>query len=299
MASTKRQKRLVIIKVFALLSIVRWLNILLTIFAQYLAAVFILNPSKNYIEVLSNPKLHLMTFASAFIIAGGYIINSFYDLEKDLVNRPEKTLFGRIVSRQFCLNCYFLFNTIGLAIASLASWRMFLFYFLFSVGLWAYSHKFQKIPFIREITASLLSVSSFFSIGIFYKYITWPLFIYGCFAILIIFSREILKGIESYKGNTIFGYGTLATWLGKRKSTSGILIINSLAIIPLLILLQGYNLIILSGILLSLTIALNVLVFVKLYHRKNEQNSEIVHVYYKIFLVVIICLVVLIPAYQK
>ena len=85
MASTKRQKRLVLIKVFALLSIVRWLNILLTIFAQYLAAVFILNPSKNYFDVLSNPKLHLMTFASAFIIAGGYIINSFYDLEKDLM----------------------------------------------------------------------------------------------------------------------------------------------------------------------------------------------------------------------
>ena len=163
MASTKRQKRLVIIKVFALLSIVRWLNILLTIFAQYLAAVFILNPSKNYIEVLSNPKLHLMTFASAFIIAGGYIINSFYDLEKDLVNRPEKTLFGRIVSRQFCLNCYFLFNTIGLAIASLASWRMFLFYFLFSVGLWAYSHKFQKIPFSCCSSKHFISINYCFT----------------------------------------------------------------------------------------------------------------------------------------
>ena len=116
---------------------------------------------------------------------------------------------------------------------------------------------------------------------------------------LIIFSREILKGIEAYKGNTIFGYGTLATWLGKRKSTSGILIINSLALIPLLILLQRYNLIILSGILLPLTILLNVLVFVKLYRYENERNTVVVHTFYKIFLVIIICLVILIPAYQK
>ena len=110
MASTKRQKRLVIIKVFALLSIVRWLNILLTIFAQYLAAVFILNPSKNYIEVLSNPKLHLMTFASAFIIAGGYIINSFYDSKKDLINRPNKSILDRLVSQQTKLRVYFALN---------------------------------------------------------------------------------------------------------------------------------------------------------------------------------------------
>ena len=83
MSSGKRHKQIILIKVFALLSIIRWLNILLTIFAQYLAAVFILNPNKTYFEVLSNPKLHLMTLASAFIIAGGYIINNFYDLEKD------------------------------------------------------------------------------------------------------------------------------------------------------------------------------------------------------------------------
>lgn len=299
MASTRRQKRLVLIKIFALLSIVRWLNILLTIFAQYLAAIFILNPSKTYFEILSNPKLHLMTFASAFIIAGGYIINSFYDLEKDLVNRPEKTLFGRVVSRTFCLNCYFLFNTIGLALAFSASWRIFLFYLVFAMGLWAYSHKFQKIPFVREITASILSVTSFFSIGIFYKYITLPLFIYGCFAMLIIFSREILKGIEAYKGNTIFGYGTMATWLGKRKSSLGIIIINTLALLPLIVLLHWHSLFVLSGILFILTFSLNTLVYIKLYRHENEQNAEIVHTFYKIFLVIIICLVVLIPAYQK
>ncbi|MFM9944073.1 MAG: geranylgeranylglycerol-phosphate geranylgeranyltransferase [Bacteroidia bacterium] len=272
---------------------------MLTIFAQYLAAVFILNPSKTYIEILSSPKLHLMTFASAFIIAGGYIINNFYDLEKDLINRPEKTLFGRIVSRKFCLNCYFLFNTIGLALAFSASWRIFLFYFLFAISLWTYSHKFQKIPFIREITASLLSVTSFFSIGIFYKYITMPLFIYGCFAMLIIFSREILKGIEAYKGNSIFGYGTMATWLGKQKSALGILIINIISLLPLIILLHWHNLFILSGTLLLLTLILNGLVYFKLYKNQSERNAEIVHNFYKIFLVVIICMVVLIPAYQS
>jgi len=163
------------------------------------------------------------------------------------------------------------------------------------MALWAYSHKFQKIPFLREITASLLSVTSFFSIGIFYRYITQPLFIYGCFAMMIIFSREILKGIEAYKGNTIFGYGTMATWLGKKKSVIAILIINNLALLPLLILMYGYHIIPLSNILLILTLVLIFFVFLKLYSYQNERNAQIIHTLYKIFLVIIICLVVFIP----
>jgi len=295
MKINSREKRLILIKILALLSIVRWLNILLTIFAQYLAAVFILNPAKSYIEILSNPKLHLMTFASAFIIAGGYIINSFYDLEKDLVNRPERTLFGRVISRRFCLNCYFLFNTIGLLLSAMASWRIFIFYFLFALALWAYSHKFQKIPFVREISASLLSVTSFFSIGIFYKYISMPLFIYGCFAMLIIFSREILKGIEAFKGDAIYGYGTLSTWLGKKKSAFIILFINSLAYLPLVVLFQLYDLKTISTLFMAIILLINIPIYFKLYRDDSSKNAQMIHILYKVFLLLIICLVVFIP----
>lgn len=296
MTNNKRKLRLFTIKAFALLSIVRWLNILLTIFAQYLAALFVLTPGKTKWDVMANPKLHCLTLASAFIIAAGYIINSFYDLEKDLINRPEKTLFGRVVSRKNCLNSYFLFNTLGLGIAFLASYRIFIYYLVFAIALWAYSHKFQKISLVREIMASLLSVASFFSIGIFYHFITWPLFMYGCFAMLIIFTREILKGIEAYKGNAIFGYGTVATWLGIRKSTAIILVCNAVSIIPLLSLFNWTGLQPLAAIMIGLTILLNTIIYLKLYRNPESTNSSMVHNLYKVYLVIIICLVVLIPA---
>ncbi len=294
MASLKRQKRFLLIKVFALLSIIRWLNIGLTLCAQYLAAVFVLNPTKNYSEILSNPKLHLMTLASAFIIAAGYILNSFYDLEKDLVNRPNKTLFGRVVSRSFCLNCYFAFNTLGLILAFSASWRIFIFFLGFVIGLWAYSHKFQKIPVFREIMASILSVTSFFSIGIFYKYLTMPLFIYGCFAMLIIFARELVKDLEANKGNTIYGYNTMATWLGKTKLIRGIMAVNFLSIVPLLLLLIWSKPIVLCTILISITLILNCLIYLKLYVSETDRHVRGIHNFYKIYLVVLIGLVVLV-----
>ncbi|MCB9252688.1 MAG: geranylgeranylglycerol-phosphate geranylgeranyltransferase [Flavobacteriales bacterium] len=295
MTSIKKQNALLIIKVLALMSIVRWMNIALTISAQYLAAVFVLNQGKPVSEVLLNPKLHLMTLASAFIIAGGYIINNFYDFEKDLVNRPEKTLLGRLVSRKFGLNCYFLFNFTGLCLALIASWRIFLYYLIFTIALWAYSHKFQKIPFVRESIASVLSVASFFSIGIFYKYITMPLFLYGCFAMLTIFSREILKGIEAYKGNAIFGYGTLASKMGKNKSTYFMILIQLTSLIPLIILWLKFGMVNLGPFLIGLTLLICLLLPAMLLNNDNMKKVSLLHGLYKIFLVTIIFLVVFIP----
>lgn len=292
MTTVDAKYKIFLIKFFALLSIVRWQNILLTIAAQYIAAVYVLNPVKNHLSVLSNHKLHLMALASAFIIAAGYIINSFYDIEKDLVNRPQKTLFGRLVSRRFCLNCYFLFNTIGLMLAFAASYRIFIFYFLFMILLWAYSHKFQKIAFLREISASFLSVTSFFAIGIFYHYITIPLFVYGSFAMIIIFSREIIKDIESHKGNNIFGYNTLAGYLGIDKSAIAAIFINFLALIPLAFLSFYYNFKI-QGLSFALVLlVLNFMIFRLIFKRENfQKNAESIHLYYKIFLVIIISFV--------
>ncbi|NUM30893.1 MAG: geranylgeranylglycerol-phosphate geranylgeranyltransferase [Bacteroidetes bacterium] len=290
---TSAKFKILLVKFFALLSIVRWQNILLTIVAQYLAAIYVLNPGKSIEWIIFNHKLHLMTLASAFIIAGGYIINSFYDLEKDLVNRPEKTLFGRLVSRKFCLNCYFLFNTIGLALAFAASSRIFIFYFVFTILLWAYSHKFQKIAFVREISASFLSVTSFFAIGIFYRYITVPLFVYGCFAMIIIFSREIIKDIESYKGNNIFGYNTLAGTLGIDKSSIAVIMINFIAVIPLGFLCINNNFNIQGIFFLTILLVLNFMIFRLIYKNKNfQKNAENVHLYYKVFLLIIISFVI-------
>jgi 4-hydroxybenzoate polyprenyltransferase len=92
------------------LSIIRWQNILITALAQYLAVLFVFNPGESKLELFLDIHLHLIVLATACAVAGGYIINSFYDLEKDLINRPERTLFNRVVSKDFCLKFYFLMN---------------------------------------------------------------------------------------------------------------------------------------------------------------------------------------------
>ena len=89
------------LKIIALLSTVRWKNILVTVFAQYLAFLFAFNTKDDLWNSLVETKVHLIIAATAFILAGGYIINNFYDLEKDIINRPHRTRFQNLISDGF------------------------------------------------------------------------------------------------------------------------------------------------------------------------------------------------------
>ncbi|MGB0979202.1 MAG: UbiA family prenyltransferase, partial [Croceimicrobium sp.] len=137
--------------------------------SQYLAAVFILNLRSHWKQTLSNPSLHYIVFASLFCIAGGYIINNFYDLEKDLINRPGKTVYEKILKQSTTLRLYFVFNAVGATLALLASFKVFLFFSAYIFALWLYSHKLKKITFVGNLSASLLSITPFFAIFFYYR----------------------------------------------------------------------------------------------------------------------------------
>ncbi len=218
----KRKWRFALFKFIGLLSLVRWYNILVVMLAQYLASVFILNPHEGFFEVLLNPALHLTVFSTAFIIASGFIINSFYDLEKDLVNHPSKVVFSRLVSQKTCLNFYFFFNTVGLISSLYVSKRVLLFNFLFTLGLWFYSHKLKKYAFLGNLSATLLTVAPFLVIVVLYDNINYAIFFYVSYMALIVFIREVVKDVLAERGDVIYGYHTLPIDLG-RKITKRIL----------------------------------------------------------------------------
>ncbi len=203
-----------IFKLSALLSLLRWYNIFFLALAQYLAAVFILNDPYPWWHTLKNPNLHLIIGASLFCVAGGYIINNFYDLEKDLINRPNKTLYEKILKQSTTLRLYFLFNLVGAGFGLLVSFNVFLFMSAFIFMLWLYSHKLKKITLVGNIMAALLSIMPFFAIFVYYHLEDLLILTYTSFVLLIIFIREIIKDLEALKGDVIVGYHTLPVTLG-------------------------------------------------------------------------------------
>ncbi len=206
------------LKFVALLSIVRWYNILLLVVAQYLAALFLMTDYHDFKHTLLNTTLHKIVLSTIFIVAAGFIINNFYDHEKDSINRPQQTAFERLVRKRTKLNFYFLFNTIGTLLALSISWRAFTFFAVYAFALWFYSHKLKRIPIVGNFTASGLAVAPFFGIFFYFTIENWVVFpLVGIFWSLNFF-REMLKDMIAVKGDTLSGYHTLPVVSGMEKT---------------------------------------------------------------------------------
>lgn len=207
------------LKWVALLSIVRWYNILLIVLAQYISAFVLLRDEPStFQDLIYDFKLHGIVLASVFSIAGGFIINNFYDFEKDLINRPKVTLFNRIISKKRSLNYYILFNTIALTVAFLSSYKIGLFFMVFMFALWVYSHKLQHMPFIKELAASILSVACFFAVLLHFSRYYPFIFIYGTFYMSLVYSREIVKQFINFNGDLALNIQSLPVSLGIDKA---------------------------------------------------------------------------------
>lgn len=182
--------------------------------AQYIAVLFAFNVKENLIHSLSEVKVHLIILSTGLVLAAGYIINNFYDVEKDLVNRPARTRFQNLVSRGFKLRLYVLLNVLAFSIAGYASLNILIFFAVFAFLLWFYSHKLSKIVLISELTASFLTVLGFFSLVLYYRMMNIEIFIFGASMFMVIFSRELFKDIVGYKGDVIYGYQSITTSIG-------------------------------------------------------------------------------------
>jgi 4-hydroxybenzoate polyprenyltransferase len=97
------KRRLNALKVLALLSQIRWYNILLLLLGQYLAALYVFADKYTRIPLLTDAGTHLSIWASALILASGFLINTFYDIEADSINRPRQTSFERLVRKSTSL----------------------------------------------------------------------------------------------------------------------------------------------------------------------------------------------------
>ena len=124
---TNTKQRSILFKFLSIFSVVRVYNVLLIVFAQYLTSVFILS-DKSYFDVLFDIHLLLIICCSTLSIASGYIINDFYDREKDIINKPVKYKIDDVVNNSTKLRFYFFLNFVVVLISSFISIRSVLFF---------------------------------------------------------------------------------------------------------------------------------------------------------------------------
>lgn len=231
-ASVDKKRHSTTLKAVALLSVVRWYNIILMMLAQYLASIFIMRQPSDFWLTMADWRLHAIVLATGLVIASGFIINNFYDREKDLVNRPNQTLFERILTKRETLNLYLFFNFIASAIGLIISFRAFAFFAVYAGGLWLYSHKFKKITLLGNVTAAILSILPFFAVFFYYGLHRVDVVLYVCFLVFVEVIRNLTKDVEAIKGDVIYGYPTLPAVWGVSKTTQLIYGLIGLSFMP-------------------------------------------------------------------
>ena len=125
-----------LLSLFGFFAVVRGYNIALLIAAQYLTFTYILAPHWPLLSVVLDPRLFALVLATAFSTAAGFIINNFYDAEKDRINRPQKYLLEHLISLKSQLLLYFLLNAVALIAAGFVSFKALLFFGFFILAIW-------------------------------------------------------------------------------------------------------------------------------------------------------------------
>lgn len=230
-----------IFKFFSLFSVIRVYNIIVIVIAQYLTSIFILGHQKDTLEVILDPYLFVIILCSSIAIASGYIINNFYDYEKDIINRPIRSSIDKSIRKRTKLSLYFALNFLCLFLSLLISIRAASFFLVYIFALWFYSHKLKKIVIIGNICSAILTITPFFAIFLYYKNFELIIFIYALFLFFIILAKDIIKDLENLKGDFTLNYQTIAVVHGEKFSKVAVSIIILISYINVINLILNFD----------------------------------------------------------
>ncbi len=278
MAYIKQILRKRLLQLISLLAVIRFPNLLLILVGQYLTSIFILANTSNIFEVLFDLRLFCLVMSSAISIASGYIINDFYDTEKDLINRPRRSQLHQILSRQRKLSLYFVLNFLSVIIASYVSFNAVIFFSSYIFSIWLYSHKINKVTFSRNIMATLLAITPFFATFIYFKNYDYVIFVHALFLFIILFMKGLVKDMENVKGDLTYGYQTFPVTFGETKTKYFLYIGTLLCLITCYVITRNFDVANMSYYFISSSVVM-VIFSLFLYKATTQQD------YYRLHLV--------------
>lgn len=218
-----------------LISIIRPLNCLITFFT-IVVACFICAESLNY-------KMFLLAgFAGALVNAGGNIINDYFDIETDKINRPNRPLPSGNMLLKTALSLYLYTTLFAFIIVYNINVIAFSIVVATSVMLFLYSYKLKGIPLVGNIVVSFITGFAFLFGSVVVENIYCGI-IPAVFAFLISLMRELVKDIEDIEGDKSIGISTYPIKYGVDSAVKLISIIGVLLMISTTIpfLLKIYN----------------------------------------------------------
>jgi 4-hydroxybenzoate polyprenyltransferase len=222
-----------------ILKLVRWPNLLMMVISQYLAAIFLIGPVSKYLNILRDLDLAFICLGTISVAAAGYIINDYYDVKIDYINKPDRVVVGKLLKRRSAMFIHLGLNALGIVAGALVSLKIAIIDFVAAIWLWGYSNQLKRMPLVGNLSVAILSGMSIAIVEIHYQSGNSLVYIYALFAFFISLIREILKDIEDLKGDQTFGCKTLPVIWGTRNTKYMLLLVIALFLLCLLQILKG------------------------------------------------------------
>lgn len=215
---------------FHFFRLIRPLNLLvigltMSVFQYYL--------TNRTIESILELDFLLLVFSTFLIAAAGNIINDYFDVKADRVNKPEQLIIGKHLKRRWAILWNWVFNAAGIFIAAYLSWKyhvwsiLFISFFTINV-LWFYSAYFKRTFVLGNVLVALLTGIVPVYVIVFnlnnLQYDVSVVLVFAGYAFVLNLIREIVKDMADVKGDLKLHSNTLPIVLGL-KATKFILFI--------------------------------------------------------------------------
>lgn len=216
------------------LKLIRYKNLFMVLLTLILTKYFLLDsivPNNNF----SILYFVIFSLSVLFISAFGYVINDYFDVKTDLINKPTKVYVTKIISKKDAFKISLILAIIGLTLGSVVSYLMLKtklvsIYIFVIVSLYFYSNYLKKIAVLGNLLVAILCALPIFLLFLFIigdNYIIYqnilfcyPILIYLLFAIGITFIRELIKDIEDVNGDLKIKAKTLPIIIGRKRAAN-------------------------------------------------------------------------------
>lgn len=269
-------------RLLSLLSVTRVYNGFLVILAQYLSAIYIFARAEPIERLLRNSELHLIVLASFLVVSAGYLINQYYDLPKDLINKPFKSMIDLQRTPSSLMRWYALLNLVALLLSLFVSFRATLFFLGYLLSIWLYSHRLRRLLIWGTLFSAFLAVSPITALFLYYQHLEWKIIGFALFLFLLLWIIALVKDLENLPGDLAVGLKTLATSWGIEASQRLIRIVLGAEVLLSLCLLYFYDLSLMRYYFFASTL-LFALLFVWVRRLKEPKNYSETHWILKLF----------------
>lgn len=256
--------------------LIRGVNLLYIAFTQVLLQYCVVWPLFQYSSTTQYPNglqpslqgfdFFLLVISTMLIAASGYIINDYFDVKIDEVNKPQRILVDRLLPRRKVMILHVLFNIVGVSIGFYLAWKVgqwhlgFIHVFAATI-LWFYSVFLKKQFLIGNLAVSVLTglvvftvwayeplhdqhgfISSNFggrSTNLMQQYFVF----YALFAFFLNLVRELIKDLEDIEGDKLGKCRTVPIVLGIKnaKNITSMVILIVISCLSLVLFSRGFQ----------------------------------------------------------